>query len=191
VAHPHHEHREHVSTRKRVGHILKGHKHGGGVHADAKADKKLFGKMIAEHEHKAHGGKSKHRLDKFARGGKAKGKHGNHVNIAIVSPRSHDDAGAAPGGPALPPPHPAMGGPPPGPPGLPPGLPPGGPPGMPPGMPPPGMKPPGMMKRGGGVSGVPVKGQGDPNRKYPGRDSGGITGPARKKLAKDMKREYP
>lgn len=142
MAHPFHAHREHHASKHRVHHILKGHKRGGAAHGDEAADKKLFKKLIHEHDAKVHGHKAKHRLDKFARGGHAK-KHGTQVNIAVVSPHG-GDKGAAPipggGAPPLPPPKPPM---------MPP---PGGPPGMPPGMPPPGMKPPGMMKRGGRVS---------------------------------------
>lgn len=153
MAHSHHEHRSHHTSRKRVGHVLKD---GGHAHPDAAADKKLITKMLKKHEHEhhvhghAHGG----RLNKYARGGPAKDKkHGTQVNIAIVSPNGkHPDGaamGGAPGGaPPMPPPKPPMGGMPPGgPPALPPGMmPPGGPPGM---MPPrPGMPP---MKRGGRV----------------------------------------
>ena len=149
MAHPHHAHREHVASHKRVHHIL-GHKRGGKVkkHNDEAADRKLFGKMIKEHEgaEKPEGKKAGGRLDKYARGGKTKGKHGNHVNIAVINGKGQPDAppamAAPPGGLPMPPPKPPMGGPP----GLPPGLPPGGP-----GMAPPGMKPPGMMKRGGKV----------------------------------------
>lgn len=142
-SHSHHAHREHVASHKRVSHILKGHKKGGKVHSDEKEDRALFKKMIAQHEAgetKAEGKKSGGRLDKYARGGKTKGKHGNHVNIAIVNP-GKDQAGAMPppGGMPMPPPKPPM---------MPPPMPPGGPMGGPPGMPP-GMKPPGMMKRGG------------------------------------------
>ena len=69
MAHSHHAHREHVVSRQRVHHIMKGHKRGGKAHPDAAADKKLFGKLIAEHEGKAHGEKAHGRLDKYARGG--------------------------------------------------------------------------------------------------------------------------
>ena len=148
MAHSHAHLREVHAGRKRVHHILKGHKKGGRVHSDEKEDRKLITKMINEHEgaEKPEGKKSGGRLDKYARGGAAKKKHGNHVNIAIINGKGQQDAppalGAPPGGLPMPPPKPPMGGPP----GLPPGLPPGGP-----GMAPPGMKPPGMMKRGGKV----------------------------------------
>jgi hypothetical protein len=152
MTHPFHSHREHHKSRGRVGHIMKS---GGHPHSDAAADKKLFSHLIAQHEAKEegipghkHGG----RLDKYARGGRTKGKHHTQVNIAVVAPHGKDaspsGAGALPGGPPLPR-SPAAGPPP----GLPPGGPPmAGPPGLPPGggMPP-GMKPPGMMKRGGKV----------------------------------------
>lgn len=148
MAHPMHQHREHVKTRQRVHHILKGHKRGGSAHSDEAADKKLFHKLIAEHEKKEMKveGKLKHtqRLDKYARGGKTKHK-GTHINIAVVAPHSKSpDSGGAPSPTAMPPGLPPGGGgplmrrPPVVPP---PGM--GGPPGMPPGMPP--------MKRGGKV----------------------------------------
>jgi hypothetical protein len=118
-------------------------KRGGKVHDDEAADRKLFGKMMKEHEAgetKAEGKKSGGRLDKYARGGKTKDKKGTHINIAVVNPHKDAAPGVPPAG---------------GPPGLPPGLPAGGPPGLPPGgppgMPPPGMKPPGMMRKGGKV----------------------------------------
>ena len=152
MAHSHAHLREMHPGRKRAHSMAKHFKKGGAVHDDEKADRKLFGKMIKEHEgaEKPEGKKAGGRLDKYARGGKTKGKHGNHVNIAIVNPGAKDGAGAGgpmppPGGMPMPPPKPPMGGPP----GMPPGLPPGGPPGgMPPGM---GPKPPGVMKRGGKV----------------------------------------
>ena len=146
MAHSHHHLREVHPGRKRAHEFAKHFKRGGKVHDDEAADRKLFGKMIKEHEgaEKPEGKKAGGRLDKYARGGAAKKKHGNHVNIAIINGKGHPDAppamAAPPGGLPMPPPKPPMGGPP----GLPPGLPPGGP-----GMAPPGMKPPGMMKRGG------------------------------------------
>ena len=136
MAHPFEKHKEVHAGRKRA-HEMGHFKRGGGVHSDEAADRKLFGKMIKEHDQKVHGKKGR---SKFARGGAAKDKKGgNHVNIAIVNPKS-GDKGA--GGPAMPP----MGGA-----GLPPRPPAGAMP--PPGavMPPPGMKPPGVMKRGGKV----------------------------------------
>ena len=97
------------------------------------------------------GKKSGGRLDKFARGGRAKSKHkGNNtkINIVVAPKGPHPADGAAPPAPMGPP---LLGG------GPPPGLPPGGPPpglgGPPPGLPaaggPPGPRPPGLMARGG------------------------------------------
>lgn len=154
MSHPYAQHREVHPGRKRAQAMSKHFKRGGKVHGDKK-EKKLSTKMISDTEKgesKVEGKASGGRLDKYARGGKTKGKHGTHINIAVVAPHGpHPDQMAAPAAPGvLPPPG---GGPmPPKPPmGGPPGMPPGLPPGM--GAPPPGMgpKPPGMMKRGGGV----------------------------------------
>lgn len=102
-------------------------KRGGAMHAD----------------NKMHGEKAKHRLDKYKKGGKVKGK--THININVM-PQAGGAGGPPSGPPTLPPglaaaamaPHQPM--------GPPPGAGPGGPPpGMPPGGPPPGM----MHKRGG------------------------------------------
>jgi hypothetical protein len=96
---------------------------GGVPHSDEAVDKKLFKKMIAEHESKHEGSKSEHRMDKYARGGGVK-KHKPHVNINIIhAPNSADRAG---------PPMPAAGL------GAAGGLP---PPGSAPPLPPPGMGP--------------------------------------------------
>lgn len=158
--HSHHAHRAHKASKHRVKHIMHGYKRGGSVkHEDLAEDVSLIKKAVHKHDTQLHG-KGKHtdlsslgharggRLDKYARGGKTKGKHHTQVNIAVVSPHGGSPAPGGPppggGGLALPPggpPRPPMAGPP----G---GMPMGGPPGMPPGMPP---KPPGMMKRGGGV----------------------------------------
>lgn len=149
MAHPFASHREQVTSKKRVGHVMKGGKQ---PHSDVVADKKLFSDLMAKHEAKEAGiahGKSKGRLDKYARGGRTKAKEGTRINIVNVAPsdKSPPDAGAAPGGPPpmAPPPPPApppmMAGP-----GMPPGLPPGGPMGGPPGL-----RPPGLMKRGGRI----------------------------------------
>ena len=141
--HSHHHLREMHPGRRRAKEMSRHFKRGGKVHGDEKEDKKLISKMLKEHEgtEKPEGKKAGGRLDKFARGGKTKGKHGNHVNIAVINGKGQPDAPPAmagpPGGLPMPPPRPPMAGPP--------GLPPGGPPGMPP----PGMKPPGVMKRGG------------------------------------------
>ena len=140
--HPYAKHHSDKVSKRRVGHVMKS---GGHVHSDAAADKKLFKHLIAEHDRKKEAamphGKSAHRLDKYARGGRAK--HKPHTNINIVNVphgASTPSVGTLPGAPppSLPPGGP-MGGV-----GLPP--PPMGGPGMgPPGMPP---RPPGM-KRGG------------------------------------------
>lgn len=159
MAHSHAHIREIHQGQKKAHEFVKGLKRGGRAHSDEAEDKKLFGKMIKKHdaEHKAEGKKSGGRLDKFARGGRAKGKHGNktNVNIVVAPHGPHPAAGAAPPAPGglpppgagpMPPPGGPMGGPPLG--GPPGGIPGGPPPGMPPGM---GPKPPGMMKRGGAV----------------------------------------
>lgn len=142
--HPYKEHHEYKAAQKRVGHLLKGHKSGGATHGKSHGGGKSFMKRAMSEQVSVQGKKSGPRLDKYARGGAAKKKHGNHVNIAIVNPH-HEPSGAA--GPTPPPVAPALGGgaPVPGPMG------PGGPGG--PGMPPPGlpMKPPSVMKRGGKV----------------------------------------
>ena len=178
MSHSHAHLREMHPGRKRAHETSKHFKRGGKVHGDEAEDKKLITKMLNKHEagEKPEGKKAGGRLDKYARGGKTKGKHGNHVNIAIVNPGAKDGAGAGgpmaappPGGMPMPPPHPPMGGPP----GMPPGMPPGGPPGgLPPGM---GPKPPGMMKRGGKV----YKRGGKVHM-----TAGADTGPGRKQKAK-------
>lgn len=142
--HPFAEHRKDIVEKDRVSHIAHGHKHrasGGGVHSDEAQDRKLFGKMIAEHDRKAEGKKPKHRRDRVARakGGKVgrKGKGATHVNVIV-------------GGQHAPPPAPPMMGPSPAPPAAmapPPASPPGGMPGL--GGPPPGMGP--MRARGGPI----------------------------------------
>lgn len=141
MAHPFAAHRAQVTSKKRVGQVLKS---GGQPHSDMAADKKLFSDLMAKHEAKEAGiahGKSKGRLDKYARGGRTKAKEGTRINIVNVAPSDKSpDAGATPGGPMPippPPPRPPMGG-----------------PGMPPGLPPPGGPmggPPGLMKRGGRI----------------------------------------
>lgn len=140
MAHSHAAHREHKASKARVKHIL-GHKGGGAAHPDEAADRKLFGKMIKEHEAKEtkmEGHKSGGRLDKYARGGatKHKGKHHTQVNVIVAPHRgSPSPGGDAPAGAGAVPPPPLPGGPPPG--GPPPMMPPPGGGGMPP------------MKRGG------------------------------------------
>ena len=177
MAHPFASHSENKVAKRRAGGMVKGFKRGGSVgHSDEAADRKLFKKMISEHDAKAPGRARGGRLDKFARGGKTKGKHGTQVNIAVVAPHGRHPADAgAPGGAAMAPPKPPMM-PPPGPP---PGGPPmGGPPGLPPGgMPPPGMRPPGMMNRGGKVGKFARGGK-------LGMTAGADTGPGRLQKAK-------
>lgn len=82
MAHPYAEHREHKASKSRVRNIMKS----GDVpkHDDAKEDKKLFAGLMREHEVKMHGAKSGARLDKYARGGRTKGK--TNVNIVIAMP---------------------------------------------------------------------------------------------------------
>lgn len=139
MAHPFAKHAEEGAGKARAKHLIKGYKRGGKVHSDEAADRKLFGKMIKEHEKgemKVEGRASGGRLDKFARGGRAKHKGNNtKINIVVAPKGPHPADGAAPPVPMGPPP--MGGGPLAGPPmgGPPPGL--GGP------------KPPGMMNRGG------------------------------------------
>jgi hypothetical protein len=140
MAHPHHLHREHQVSHRRVHHILKEEPDGAKHHAHSHAFSKVTSKSAAEHHDGFVAGKRG--AKRYARGGKVKGK-GHQTNIAIVVPH-HGGAAPPPGGPAGMPP-PPMGGPPGGAPGAPPMPPPGagGPPGMPPGMP--------MRKSGGRV----------------------------------------
>lgn len=144
MAHPFARHNESDAGKARAKHLMKGYARGGKAHGDEAEDRALFKKMMKQHEKeemKVEGRASGGRLDKFARGGKAKHHKGTNVNIAIVNPGQKSDAAPKmpmPAGPPLPPP----------------GLPPGGPPPM---MPPPkppmgGGLPPGMMppmQRGG------------------------------------------
>lgn len=100
---------------------------------------------------KAAGGKAAGRLDKLARGGKARGKkggHHTHVNIMVPPNGGDPNAGALPPSPlGAAPPAPSMA-PPPGGPML------GGAPGAPPPL---GAPPMPGMKRGGGTSGLSKK----------------------------------
>lgn len=136
-----------VSTGSaRAKSLAKGYKIGGSVGkaATANVPKYASGGKVGASDLKPSGRASGGRLDKFARGGRAKGKNkGNNtkINIVVAPKGPHPADGAAPPAPlGLPP---MGGGPPPGPP---PGLG-GGPPGLPPGIG--GPKPPGMMARGG------------------------------------------
>lgn len=141
MAHPYESSRADKVGKSRAGSFTKGYKLGGAVNA-YKAGGAVAPKKVSGGEVKVAGRASGGRLDKFARGGRSKGKHGTQVNIAVVQPKggSPSPDGAPAGGPL-----PAPGGPlsmmPPKPP--PPPMPPPGPPG----------KPPGMMKRGGKVTG--------------------------------------
>lgn len=132
MAHPYARFNEKDAGKARAKHLTKAYAKGGKVHSDVAEDRKLFKKMMAEHERgemKVEGKASGGRLDKFARGGKTKSGKTN-INIVIApqgSPPAPEGARAAP----VPIP---VGGPPPMPP---PGA--GGPP----------MPPPGMMQRGG------------------------------------------
>ncbi len=116
---------------------MTGKKSSGQGHPDEAQDKVLIKKMIKQDkgEYKIGGAVSAPRADKFARGGKAKGKKGTTINIAVIG-GGKEGAEGAPPMPPMPKPPMAL---------PPPGAGPGGPPGgaMPPGMPP--------MKRGGKV----------------------------------------
>lgn len=142
MAHPYQAYREKHPGQKKAHARVKGYKSGGAVHSDEAEDKALIRKMVKSKDLKASGGPAGGRLDKYARGGKAKGRGGKKgggtkINI-LVAPKSAGDA-APPMSPA------ALGAaPPPMPPKMPLMPPPGGPAGGPPlGGPP--------MKRGGKV----------------------------------------
>lgn len=144
MAHSHAHLREMHPGRKRAHAMSKHFKRGGKVHSDEAEDRKLFSKMLKQHEKEempVEGKKSGGRLDKYARGGRAKSKskggHHTKINIMVAPKGPHPADGAAPAAPPL------GASPPPGAAGLPPGL------GAGPGGPP--MPPPGMMKRGGKV----------------------------------------
>lgn len=155
-----------------------GYKHGGRVkHPDEAEDKKLISKMIHKEEKeegrketkfkkggKVEGEKAKPRLDKFARGGHVKGKHGgNKVNIVIAPGQGgQPGAGGAPDpkmafqaglqkGAQMAAQHAGAGGPPPAPGGAPMGAPPRPMP-PPPGAGGPGAGGPPPMARGGMVT---------------------------------------
>jgi hypothetical protein len=139
MAHPYQQYREKHPGQKRAKERVRGFASGGSVSKDASIGKKALALHSAEHkELKAEGKKDGGRLDKYARGGKTKGKKGGHTKINImVAPKLGNEA---------PPPVPpaAMGAaPPPMPPKMPLGPPAGGPMGGPMGGPP--------MKRGGKV----------------------------------------
>ena len=138
MSHPYQQYREKHPGQKKAHARVKGYKAGGAVHSDEKEDKALIRKMVKSKDLKADGGPAGGRLDKYARGGKAKGKGGKKggtkINI-LVAPKSAGDAA-----PPMPPPGLAAAPPP----KMPLMPPPGGPAGGPPlGGPP--------MKRGGKV----------------------------------------
>lgn len=130
--HPYNNHREQQVAHRRVATILGGTPSGGSKQASGHAFSKITSKSAAARDGEITG---KNSSNKYARGGKVKGKGDTTINIVV------------PGGGAKPPMPPPMP-----PPGLgagpPPGLPPGGPPMPPPGMGPGG--PPGMPMRAAG-----------------------------------------
>lgn len=142
MAHPHAEHRQHKVEKSRVSHITRGYASGGAVHSDEKQDRKLFGKMIREHDGEPEGKKGKRRADRVtrAKGGRVK-KGATHVNVIV------NGGDKQPVPVPVPVPAPAMAGPPPDPP-------------MPPvaglGGPPPGMPPMPPRARGGSVKSGPA-----------------------------------
>lgn len=132
---------EHHAKHVHGGKAHKRHARGGNVkHDDVAEDKKLFHKMMVEHEQRE-AKMEKKAAGKYARGGRTKGKghKGQQTNISILLP--HKSSPPAGGPPMMPPG--AGGGP-----GGPPAPLPGGPPGLPPGLPP-GGPPPMMRARGG------------------------------------------
>jgi hypothetical protein len=130
TAHPSRKHGGHVDgVRKKHRLDRKGRKSGGRAHGDEAEDRKLFGKMIKEHDAR----------EKRADGGRTKKKGGKHVTNVIVAPQ-----GGHPAPMPMPMPPPGIGA---APPIRPPMPPPGPPPGM--GAGPPGMPPPMPRKRGG------------------------------------------
>ena len=132
MSHPYASNREDKAGRARAKSLTSAYARGGKAsHSDEAQDRKLIKSMINKAEHKVSGKATGGRLDKFARGGKAK-KPNTQVNIAIVAPPGGSQppgpGGVAPAAPAILPP-------------------PGG--GPSPMMPPGPMAPP--MKRGGKV----------------------------------------
>ncbi len=117
-AHLREKHPGQKKAKERVSHRASG----GSVKGDASIGRKAVALHAAEHkELKAEGKKDGGRLDKYARGGKAKGKKGGHTKINImVAPKS----GEAPP-PALPPSPIGAAPPPPMPPKMPMPMPPG------------------------------------------------------------------
>jgi hypothetical protein len=145
MAHPHSEHRAHKVEKRRVPERIKGYASGGAVHEDEKQDKKLVKRMVKKSAIKIEGEKSKHRMDRRARGGRTKSK-GKGTVVNVINTPGHAMGGAPgmmpPGGAPMPP-RPPMAPPMPPPQGA---MPPGG--GMP--MPPPGAVP--IRAKGGRIS---------------------------------------
>lgn len=121
MAHPHHLHREHQVSHRRVHHILKDEPESQKEHFKSHAFSKVTSKTAAEHHDDVAGAK---RPKRYARGGKVKG-NGPTTNIIIASKPAGGTtppviappaAGPGPGGPPMPPgpPPPGAGGPPPG-----------------------------------------------------------------------------
>jgi len=122
MAHPHNEKRAHKVERARIGHITEGYesghadrsvKHyatGGGVKPDAVNEDKVLAKAATKEHNSGHasGGRVKHRADRFARGGKVKGK-GTTVNVNISPSAGSPPLSASPPMPPRPvaPPTPA------------------------------------------------------------------------------------
>ena len=151
MAHPYHEHRAGKVEKRRVAERMKGYAHGGAVHEDEKQDKKLVKRMVKKTAMKMEGEKSKHRMDRRARGGRTKSK-GKGTVVNVINTPGHAMGGAPgmmpPGGaPPMPPPRPPMA------PPMPPqgAMPPAGG-GMP--MPPPGAMP--VRAKGGRVKDGPA-----------------------------------
>lgn len=142
MAHPYQQYREKHPGQKKAKERVSRRASGGATSADASIGRKAISLHAAEHkELKAEGKKSGGRLDKYARGGKTKGKggkKGNNTKINImVAPKVGNEA------PPPVPPTDLGAAPPPMPPKMPLGPPAGGPMGAPMGGPP--------MKRGGKV----------------------------------------
>jgi hypothetical protein len=141
MAHPYQAHREKHPGRKRAAEMARCFATGGKVTGPGGAKAFKSGGKVAAEQASVEGRASGGRLDKYARGGKAKGKgkKGNNVNI-LIAPKEKEEKIM------LPPPPGGPGGP------LPAGPPPGA--GGPP-MPLPGMKRGGKVAmKGGAETGV-------------------------------------
>lgn len=157
MAHPHHAHRQHHVEKRRVHHIAKGYAHGGAVHSDAAEDAAMIKRMVKPKALRAHGGKTKYRADRRARGGRTKHKGAGKTVVNVITGHHQPQPGIAP--PMMPP---AAAGPPPGAaPAMPPRPPMAGPPvAGPPGAGAPMMPPPGLRAAGGRVKGGDKSGPG-------------------------------